>query len=194
MSRKSDEIKGAGFDTHDRQIFETGHDQIVVWLYEKLKLEAVRDWFINGELADRKFHVYEDVGERSLKRRVVETVYVDNLDIKIEHPFVVQQYRGHAVKGFVDLAAFASIFAKDNKGEVHAVGRVEIYVEVKTSVNIGETLRQMAFYKTLVEPIHEGGSTLRIWAVCAPPFGHAGILKEQGIRFIPYKPDPETEV
>lgn len=181
--RSSDKAKGNILtNSFDKQIFDTKHDEIVVWLYSKLKTDLILVSEVCGINPDL-------ILEHS---------------VNIEHPIRCFNNR---IRGFVDVALSVRFAALDKSGErmywyfehgrtyaskikeslkhtvtcssgdtlTAASDEISRNFEVKTSVNIGETIRQIGYYDTK-EP----------WYVCAPDFPHKDILIEQGIGFIPY--------
>lgn len=166
--RESDKNKDPFLTSHDQQITQTLHDEIVVWIYKKT--EKPND--LVSELTG--------VSRENLIR----------VERKLEFPFSTFGYGGSRyVKGFADLK-IEGVF--EEEAWVKWEGRpktLEVYtrshscfIEVKSFVNLGETIRQINYYKAC--PEGDGR-----WAVCAPPFAQSIILEEQGIKFIPYEPE-----
>ena len=88
MPKKKSVFEG----NHDKQIFDDKHDEIVVWLYEKLKDKAYTKTLLC----------------------VSDNIEIINLNVKIEMPII----KTHGVPiGFADLAVFCLILRPFNKQE-----------------------------------------------------------------------------
>lgn len=166
--RKSDEVNT--IKSHDKQIFDSKHDEIVVWLYQKLKNP---DWFNQNVFSwvKKNYSVIEmkeviQIGKPKIEKALIKTK---------------RNYYGtsSATIGFADIALqYRVSLLYKQKSEID---NFYVFFEVKSSVNIGETIRQINYYQDLdVEPIGR-------WFVCAPEFDQSSILLEQGVGFIPYK-------
>lgn len=165
MSRQSDVIKTEKKWFDNAELSSSKHDEILVWLYKKIK---------DGFLA-QKIH----------KR----LEYVKLLDLKIEKPIFGHARQYNVKMGFADLWAKIEVIDKKFVGnEIKQDwpqpptiddGRreLEFYFEIKSSVNIGETIRQINYYG-------QGP-----WIVCAPDFPNWELLTDNGIGFIPYEPE-----
>lgn len=162
--------------TQDKEIYETKHDEILVWIYQEIDT--------NKELVNRLFKIQDN-----------DTIV--RLQRTIEAPILGLDYRNNAIPiGFCDLRIIAFIKTeltpeqiesnkKDDNRCTYWLSEEErvIYFEVKTKINIGETIRQINFYKSKK---HRSRWSER-WFVVAPDSTHAKILEEQGIGFIPFK-------
>ncbi len=150
--RESDKKNSPFLNSHDKQILNSDHDEIVLWLYRRISLE-------------------NETGIRLIKRITGIRPGAKILEVtkKIEYPLYDQRvgsyYKAPSIGGFADLAVTANKYCTG-------------FVEVKTSVNIGETIRQINYYRQF----ENRGS----WAVCSPPFKGSEVLEEQDIHFIPY--------
>lgn len=174
--RSSDTFSDSGktvdkINSHDRQIFDTKHDEILMWLYDQISSKP--DFLTN-----------------LLRLKPGETVA--NSKIHIEFPLRKETWRGnYSAAGFVDLALYGNVNKVLTKEQLehnikdpgfYELTRVEwAMFEVKTAVNLGETLRQIHYYSTIVPNL--------IWYVCAPAFHRKEILNSQGIGFIEFKRD-----
>lgn len=130
------------------------HDRITLWLYEQVKgnLSLVR--YLTGVSKKDK---------------------ITGIERTIEAPL------GRA--GFADFRVGATLRFKEVEEDLREEAPFYFddvfgFVEVKSRVSIGETIRQIRFYQR-----HTGDA---VWTVCAPPFNESGILEEQGIKFLPY--------
>lgn len=163
MSRQSDTIKTGKNWFDNAELSSSKHDEILIWLHGKIK-----DNFIAQILNKERFE------------------YVKLTSIEIEKPIfgVGRQY--DVKKGFADLFARVEVIDKSlagkeikqdwprpptiDDGKCH----LDFYFEIKSKVNIGETIRQVKYY---------GGDN---WFVCAPDFPHKDLLLENNIGFVPY--------
>lgn len=176
--RSSDKIKAPFSGSHDSQITGTLHDEILMWLYDTLS----RDISLVSKITGVEQKVIVDVKK------------------EIESPIMGAAYNGQVVAGFADLKVIArSKYFYTDKEIKEAQSRseqewVEImkknkfewnsaegFVEVKSYVNIGETIRQLRYYQTAAR------RRMR-WTVCAPKTPYQQALEEQGIHFIEYTP------
>lgn len=177
--RTSDEIKDGPFaKSHDTQIGQSAHDKIMIWLFDALDTRKDLVELITGVPANK----------------------IVSLRKTIESPVELFQYNGPKIIGFVDLhlgAAYKYFYTEEDfaaySKERSEILRKEKFrldygygnVEIKTSVNVGETIRQIKYYS-------QGGCKPR-WTVCAPAFPQSRILVEQGIHFIEYAPNADDE-
>lgn len=158
--RNSDKIKQQVFI--DDQIKSSSHDEIVIWLYEKLKNEEY---------------------VRSLLKIPKETK-IELSKPSIEPPIIIDNYK----MAYADIGIFIKLYTGKFNKRTDESGKwvdadeqyntIMAMFEVKTFVNIGETIRQINFVRAKKD---------FKWFVCAPPFAQSGILEEQGIGFIEYK-------
>lgn len=163
----------------------SAHDDIVVWLYNQM---------------DRGNEIFDSIC------KIDDTWDSVEISKKIEHPIMSDggRYGNRKAIGFADLLILVDAKGKNTDEFVnsniksHLVRfpyekpeddwfrekkrRDAIYIEVKTKVNIGETIRQINYYKANALGIDS------LWYVCAPAFSMSDILIEQGIGFIEYKP------
>lgn len=168
--RASDQFNNSFEKSHDQQIGNTLHDEIVMWLYARLK-------------RDRKL-VSELTGVPCSE--IVET------SARIEAPIEgASTWRTpSATIGFADLkvsAGVKAIYLNDDDTPTGEEGvswsrSASMHIEVKSKVNLGETIRQINYYCS------KASGRLR-WAVCAPAFEGSEILEEHGIAFIEYQED-----
>lgn len=164
--RSSDTAKGSMdfaktfHGSHDQQIGQSAHDEIVLWLYEKLNDQ---EFIFNNLDLSRDYKI----------KKIYRT---------IEQPLFASYRSGSKPGGFIDLAMRAEI-VKEDDADIDRHYRFHRLFEVKTSVNIGETIRQIRYYSGL-----GAGYADDKWYVCAPDFASKNILIEQGIGFIPYEP------
>lgn len=171
--RRSDTIKSRLLENpHDTQIGESLHDEITLWLYSRI------------------------VKSRSLGKLITGTAYqkVDSFERLMEVP-LWSRNRFPNIVGFADLAVMA-ITTKEEKDEddrSHKTERKELgFVEIKTKINIGQTIRQINLYKTCIFRANNYEViNAQKWTVCAPPLSDAliQVLNEQDINFVPYRPD-----
>lgn len=181
--RASDQKNSQFKNYHDQQIYDTKHDEITVWAYSKFK--------------DAEFL-------KSIAK--IKPERIENLKVFIEHPVAVKN--GHTL-GFIDVyAEFRSCYGvyyysrssppynneslsesefnelpddkKPHYKKIENTSHSRLAIEVKTNVNIGETIRQINYLKD--------AANASKWFVVAPLFQGFDILEEQGIRFIPYEP------
>jgi hypothetical protein len=150
--RASDKAKSgidfydAGNNSFDKQISSDQHDKICLWLYKKLKTDKA--FFMSA-------------------MDFVPDIVFEKVDFRLESPIL----RGDRIIGFCDVEV--RLWFKDDRDNLYSRS---FLIEVKSKVNVGETIRQIRYY---------GGEH---WYVCAPMFDDVDVLKEQGIRFIPYEP------
>jgi hypothetical protein len=180
--RASDQNKH--FNSHDKQIYDSVHDKIVLWTYEKLK---DKDWVYANILNKKSLLERMEDDLKSIKhggsyhaRGKELGEYELCLDTSIEAPIEKSGYKfmEKIIVGFADLSLFIKLTTKTDAGELcHLYERVNF--EVKSSVNIGETIRQINYYSQ-----HSSN-----WMVVAPPFPQSVVLEEQRIPFIPYMPN-----
>ena len=196
--RASDQINSTIQKIFDKQIGTSSHDDIVLWLYSKIKNGDPNEVSDALRLFDRK-----DIESKhwSSETRNDTTYYRKNIKVVsirpiLEAPIGVGGYSNSRIIGFADLAVeinfsyesstvesfISSEGVKENKIENHGnqSDRCMCFVEVKTAVNVGETVRQIRYYQQ--------GTGDYLWIVCAPAIPHVQILKDQGIGFIEYKP------
>jgi hypothetical protein len=164
--RKSDEKKGPNFGDRDPQIFSSLHDQIVVWLFKKIEKDKTLAHKIAGAPPGK----------------------LQEVRIVLEAAIGSARYGGgNFIAGFADLKVTVVQQVKEKYREYEGgPEKTETYqkhttgfVEVKSSMNIGETVRQINYYRTF-----ESGRGR--WTVCAPKFPHAAILASQDIDFLEY--------
>jgi hypothetical protein len=151
--RECDKLKGHNLDNSSK------HDEIVLWLYNKLKDEE----FCKNEL----FPNFE-----------VECKKIDN--IEIEFPifgYPASFFRGTGSRkliGFADLKCSLSY----NEGS-----KANIYFEIKTKINVGEVLRQIKYYCSQ-DNIRQD---TKVWIVVAEGNQYKDILRNEGVHYIEYK-------
>ena len=181
--RNSDERKNPFEKSHDRQIGGDLHDRILTWLYESLDWDTDSIETITGWPSDKILKIKKE----------------------IETPFYKSSYSGKSVIGFADLKVSVLVkiaytpsdykelekfytpeeakgVIKEMKKEKFRTEWIQGYVEIKSSVNLGETIRQIKYYD-------QSNSGRQRWTVCAPRFPGVQILEEQGIGFIEYEED-----
>lgn len=187
----SDEYKNHFQKSHDKQINDSKHDEIVLWLYSKLKdfnfvKKTISSEHLNYRLSKEKFTTSGGQGER-LEKEILG--YESN--VSIEKPLIKDHKH---VIGFADLSLSVTVFTLGEETKVMYSDREtpiitefeskgylkEIFFEVKSSVNVGETIRQINYYNA--------NSGYKRWYLCAPPFAASSVIVEQGIGFIPYEP------
>lgn len=151
--RGSDELKRR---SHDQQISTAEHDKIAVWLFRK----------ITNDLEFRDSIIVPNPTPGGV-------INEQRSGVTLEH--CITNRRGEPV-GFVDLMLHLQW-----GGDQYFRSRA--YVEVKTSVNLGETIRQIKYYQSF---IHYADSDASNWFVCAPTCNHVDILEANGIGFIKY--------
>lgn len=167
-----------GFKKGKDEEHDSMHDEIVMWLYNKATSEGIGmlglltvDTFCNE-------HKENKSGIR-IKR-------------KIEHPLktTVRTYRDTVEKivGYVDLlihieSDVEKLADKDRPTNYIETHDQNLLIEVKTKINLGETIRQINYYKSFYAH-YENIS----WVVCAPGTTYKDVLIEQGIEYIEYKP------
>lgn len=197
--RASDQVNATIQKIFDKQIGSSSHDDIVLWLYGKIKNGDPS--VISGELGLFNLEDSEREWEDAYK---TTTYYRKNKKITslvpgLELPLGMRSggYSSQSrVIGFADLSVeiqstyessestsfISSEGVKENKTKNNGtISESEMcLVEVKTSINVGETIRQIRYYQ-------QATGTCK-WFVCAPIFPHVQILKDQGIGFIEYKP------
>lgn len=167
MTRVSDDKKmGKNFFDND-ELNSSKHDDILVWLHKKIK---------DGLLADFLNENYD---------------YSKILKIEIEKPILRKDFKyNDYVAGFADLHVEFEAIRKDAVGKVtkYSNGEETIddgkrpinwFFEIKTSLNIGETIRQIKYYN------YDSSQT---WFVCSPDSSKKNLLFENGISFISYEP------
>jgi hypothetical protein len=161
--RKSDENKNPFQNSHDRQIGETLHDKILYWLFHRLNEDHL-------DLVARVTGASENE--------------ICKIKVEIESP-VYGGFNMRSILGFVDLkvTAFENRMWETEECESDEEMEEEFYlkefsgfIEIKSHVNVGETIRQIKYY---------GGNP---WTVCGPDNGCREILDSQGIQFIEYAP------
>ncbi len=160
--RASDRIKSQGNmlnKLHDKQIYDTKHDRIVKWLYDAL----------GKNVCSAPHHIWAEIAGDSAE---VSGWRPEQYKIVIEEPVYGPS---QMPIGFIDLAIYFQ-YANFYTGELSPTERR--LIEVKSNVNIGETVRQIKYY---------GGPVN--WLVCAPACDDVQLLREQGIGFIEYEPD-----
>ncbi len=177
MMRVSDEVdkkfKETWDNDHTKEIKDTKHDEILIWLYKKLKEDDALCLNLCG---------------------IKEYISICNKKLFIEFPISKIDYRGTGNKliGFCDLALFLeykikltdeqiahNLKIKDSRYDFGYSDKetATAYIEIKSKVNIGETIRQINYYRSFDN---------KIWAVCAPNFSSVDLLLDSGIKFINY--------
>lgn len=145
--RASDQAKAQFERSHDQQIRQSQHDEVLKKLYRWLKSEKSDDFLSNGGAI-----------------KIIEK------DVQIEAPILSINRRDVKPIGFADLLVIMKF--EKNKHTWHC----RVYIEVKTSVNIGETIRQINYYG--------GNDEISSWYVAAPSFKEFDILNDQRIGYI----------
>lgn len=151
--RASDDKKQTDVLKNDADIKTQKHDEIVVWLYEKLKDQSFLKQLLKND-------------EREIK----------DTKIVLEHPVLDSNYKNKVV-GVIDLVLGCKIISSE---ESHP-NYVRLNFEIKSKFNLGETVRQIKYYKQFLY-----GEEGEFWIVCCPPHPHMKILEEQGIKYIEY--------
>lgn len=150
--RNSDKSKQIVF--MDSQLASPNHDKIAIWLYKKLKSEdfvrSLGDFFKNLEKIKEIHVIFEPA-------------------INLSNQFA--QYQK---------LAYADVGINIEMENLARSKYISVLFEVKTNVNLGETIRQINFIRQHKE--------FR-WFVCAPAFSESNILLEQNIGFIEYSPE-----
>lgn len=199
--RASDQVKNVITSSHDKDIFSSKHDEIVVWLYDQLKSPLMNNPVLESIL-DSNFN--PDYGYSQYPWSFINTygnqiINANKVDVKIEYPLTKRQQE--FVIGFSDLFLSVQIENHLSQEDIDRLKissdyklykkcyedtkwiqkyRISMGIEVKSVVNIGETIRQINYYKM--------NSSVYNWFVCAPQFPRSELLVEQGIGFIPYTP------
>lgn len=175
------------------------HDKIQTWVYECLNRSS--NWV---KMLRANSPIVTECWLRGLEKSAVswsEDWNHEILDLtvraKLEEPVVqyTKNYHGYQSKqiGFIDVLiqpTFQLNLSSAN-GKAHQVEVCgpEIFIEVKSHLNLMSTLRQVKMYKE--------AATLNkkdLFAVCAPPDPKAVVLLEQGIWYIPHIPERELPV
>lgn len=183
--RSSDEIKNNAtihkINSYDKEISSEKHDEIVVWLFNQIEKDST---------------MFKKIFP---KQMLNDGWYFVKLEKYIEHPI------GHnKIIGFSDLYFrmefkkpptekeiewnFENNYKKISKDVIrswHKQMFYNFYIEVKTSLNIGETIRQIKYYNSHIHTIHNEKTC---WFVCSPEIKNKDVLLSQGIGFIKYKP------
>lgn len=147
MSRQSDVIKSSKNWFDNAELSSSKHDEILIWLHAQINSNGFLQKQINSGF---------EVGQIQ--------------KIEIERPIM----RGSSIVGFADLSATFDVWPKGQGFDFRQ--SIVFLFEVKTKVNLGETIRQIKYY---------GGQN---WFVCAPDFPNKNLLYENDIGFIPYEP------
>lgn len=159
--RKSDEKKIGQNWFDNAEVKTQKHDQILSWLYKKiLSNNETKNFIFKGKYDESRHKVF----------------------CEIEYPINVRS-KGYnpvkSVKGFVDIRVDLTELNDD-----HWLTIDSKFIEIKSFLNVGETIRQLKYYATLDDMFG-----LENWIVCAPPHEDMEIIIEQGLRFIRYLPD-----
>jgi hypothetical protein len=200
--RASDEINNNAIhkkSEYDKDVSSQKHDEIVLWLYKNIYPESnLFKSFVPKSVSENPNYVF---------LRLIK---------KIEHPITKRNYNNSsAIVGFADLyicMVFERLWSEEDvqrymkssqyyyKNDVETVRSwkkafsLHKLFEIKTSVNIGETIRQIKYYSGNMdfrdyENDRGYGDEIQLdWSVCAPDFKNKDILLEQNIGFIEYKP------
>ena len=168
MVRASDNVEPKSFK-YDNQIKSSKHDDICLWLSDKLKKEGPS--FI--------YSVFD-------KDLFSSTTIKAGPKVVWERQISGGSYGKKQALGFIDMSCEMS-FKKNNieEGEFPYINKLAFF-EIKTSVNLGETIRQINYYRNNMESDYCGEEIL--WYVCAPKFGREDVLLDNDIGFIEYKP------
>lgn len=193
-------------NSHDKDFGSDKHDEISMWLYQKLKThdflktiidqkdfefikstEVILEFPIHGRgFADlvliyrgKKNYLYN----KSKTEYLYEKARSERMKIKMDFDYVFlskeEVAEKYPQKHGLD---FESSFFYESPSSFEDL----IFFEVKTSINIGETVRQIRYYNQLMAQHNKPK-----WFVCSPDKKYAEILKEQNIGFIEYKKDPD---
>ena len=202
--RKSDLIKGSfenfKYSTHDKDIGTSKHDEIVLWLYEKLKNQGNIAYFF-GKIEHK---------ELNINNYTVESWTIDMERPILKAPPPYRHHEAPSIAGYWDLSCNIKLMRKHatkdkesiladykrwgNKDipseeyiqatiEESRIGNIRLNIEVKTNLNVGEVIRQIRFYESV-----DQYRWPQVSYVCAPPSNYSSVLKEQGIEFISYVP------
>lgn len=187
--------------SHDKQIYDTGHDKILMWLYDSKY--ATEQWAMSLLKDDR------EIEPGSFRKRIEAPLMSANgyrktgvpigfadLNISLNHKSILtkeQIAHNELIAKYKSVKTtneerqeMRSLYANiEYNSHCFFIDTLPLYInfEVKTVVNIGETIRQINYYLSKKE-----NPDLDMWYVVAPPFARSDVLKEQGIGFIEYKP------
>lgn len=195
--RTSDKVKTDSIltKTFDKQIFDTKHDEIVLWLYNALKNHGER--FAKSIDLQKTLNTYY-----YCKRDYLNICKYKGIEVSIESPIYKNGYKGPIICGFADICFkikyvyFNSDEFIENKIKNKKYGETENdikrcysgeqsfdligHVEVKSHINVGETIRQINYYR------HQSMGE-SYWWVCASGAKYKEIFEEQGIGYIEAK-------
>lgn len=179
--RNSDSQNEPFKNYHDKQVYDTKHDKIVVWAYEKLKdLETFKKLCLRNPSFETLGHAVEI--ETPIKNKKDYVLGYADLAVSLRYICGYSYYLNGGYKTHGEYNALT----EENKlkcTKESDFSVLKFYFEVKTSVNIGETVRQINHFRAQTEALNIK------WYVIAPAFSHSYVLEEQGIRFIEYPGD-----
>lgn len=163
--------KSFGFSNEfDKQIYESKHDEIVVWLCKELTSLKTN----TAQMILKAIKPPENARDLTIGLR------------ELEMP-IFSRNQGRGIMGFVDVATSISWkepYVSEGKDELMRFS-FELYFEVKTKVNLGDTVRQVNYYKYSASNLRDSRSK---WIVVSPDDRYRQLLKDQGIGFIKYLP------
>ena len=170
VMRVSDSIKNnlPKSAAYDKQIYDDKHDEHVVSIYESIKNGSMN---LGGYLVG-----YFGEHPNAYWAKNVFAVTDTNKAV-IELPIENQAYKGKQIIGFVDVATEVEVEWYCDEDEKNWKQKVPVYIEVKSKINVGETIRQIKYYKSSCRD----GS---IWMVAAPGNLHSKLFEEQGIGYL----------
>lgn len=158
VMRESDKYK------FDSDCQKPKHDEIVLWLYSKLDDQS----FISEKIQP----LLNDFPGIIIKKKVLEAPIgtVDNRGV-------------YKAIGFcdllVDIEYDVECIYESGKRQIEKE-KGKLLFEIKTIVNVGETIRQIRYYNN--------GYAMKNWFVVAPGLTYEKLFKEQNIHYIEYKP------
>lgn len=174
--RSSDQSKDVFLKNHDKEIYTSKHDDIVLWLYKKLKSpEYIIKTFKIKDYKSHKVVIEYPIGSKSLVYADLALIYYYEKESEYAL-FVFNDPNCYydPVKTNSEKRKFIGPYLKPLIIEANDI----IYFEVKTSLNIGETVRQINHAKTKFYA--------KKWVVCSPPDLRVSTLVEQNIGYIPF--------
>jgi len=171
--KASDKVEKKNFaygSEFDGQIYDSLHDEIIVWLY--------------NQLIDFDSTTIKSLEKASGFKFVKNNYYSDPI---IEHVLFSKDKFRRPI-GFADMFQyFQSEKIYDQESESYVSESKSIYFEAKTKVNLGDTVRQINYYTGNSSEFQSFYKKRPYkWVVVSSDDRYRKILKSQGIGFIKY--------
>jgi hypothetical protein len=184
----------------DKDIESAKHDDIMLWTDKNLDIilpKLFPDYFgdywvtLNSENLEEDWRQHTSQAVRFVyPRKVPYTVKFPHVPYILEEKVWERPLRDPqgGLVGFTDLYVRATYFGvqgwmewnKDNYGaDPH---KMEVYFEIKTTIQLGQLLRQINLYKSRTNFMNYAPE----YVVVSPDTRYKDILKEQGVWFVEY--------